>query len=1053
MADEQRQAFMEDKLPETALSMRFGRLITKYRFASLMTLVSILFFFAIPLVNAVYFNVTGKTLPITDARFRMDTRARDQWPEHPFIHAVDKFAGRFGTASYVAMAVVKKDGDIYDTEFLEKVDRLTKAVDEAPLVNHYQVQSIAHINTRVIRIEPDGALTAEPLMEEPPADDDELAVFRETVHQNPGRIYGFLVSRDDTAVQITTGFVTHRLDNRKAYEDVFNYFRKLEEEEEADGTVDIYLSGFPILVGWTYLHAFEIILFLLATIVLLFFLLLAYFRRLHGVSIPMVAGLCAAIWGMGFCGWIGISLDPLVLVIPLLITSRCISHTIQMAERFFEDFEAEVEARQRQKGRELTEQETYEAKVETATSALSKLMLPGMLAILTDAVGLTVILITTMKQMFDLGLFGSLWVVAIFFNVIILHPIMIMYLPPPHDFKHFTPRWMNAILTWIGNFTTGAARWPIIVVSVAFFAYISIYVIMNTTIGDARPGTPLFWPDHPFNQATAEIAKRFGGVDQFTVFVDGDQKGASSDGAVLQRMEAMERYVKKYADPGAVISLVDIIRVFWETNHYGDPKWGFVPDSASAVSRVIFQLMQSSTPGALRPYLTDEQEDANITFFFADHRGETIRKAVHFSEEFIEANPMGRLSIRLRTEPNAFLDASYYIFGPLLFPRARVIEVQKAELNEEQEVTGYHVLESHRVDKWTEGPKREDVEKNVIESIIALGSKKREEVKLDSELKADLKLRKDVVEKTLMKLSSEFDYRVEQMNRDPDQLATEWLGKETYTTVGDIVDHIMARGAVFVEEEWADPELGITAQTVRFCRHYCEYELWVKNEKFKDPSWNPQPTGSWTRGAEFVMAGGMMGILAAVNDEVERGHVANILLIFLINYLFVAVSYRSNAAGLVISFSVAFATMFSLWWMVVRDTGLNVNTLPVQSVGVGVGVDYALYLTDRIRQEYSWCGDLDEGIRRAISTTGMAVSFTATTLVGGIGAWVFSNLRFQAEMAQLLTILMIVNLIAAVTVVPAMFSIFRPTFFATSLAGEKAQPNVETDKKAATGGA
>jgi predicted RND superfamily exporter protein len=116
-------------------------------------------------------------------------------------------------------------------------------------------------------------------------------------------------------------------------------------------------------------------------------------------------------------------------------------------------------------------------------------------------------------------------------------------------------------------------------------------------------------------------------------------------------------------------------------------------------------------------------------------------------------------------------------------------------------------------------------------------------------------------------------------------------------------------------------------------------------------------------------------------------------------------------------------------------------------------VDYALYLTDRIRQEFSWCGDLDEGIRRAISTTGMAVSFTATCLVGGIGAWVFSNLRFQAEMAQLLTILMIVNLIAAVTVVPSLFSIIRPAFFASSLAGDEAQPKEETSRKAASGGA
>ncbi len=73
------------------------------------------------------------------------------------------------------------------------------------------------------------------------------------------------------------------------------------------------------------------------------------------------------------------------------------------------------------------------------------------------------------------------------------------------------------------------------------------------------------------------------------------------------------------------------------------------------------------------------------------------------------------------------------------------------------------------------------------------------------------------------------------------------------------------------------------------------------------------------------------------------------------------------------------------------------------------------------------------GIRRAIRTTGMAVSFTATTLVGGIVWWSFSNLRFQAEMAQLLSILMVVNMIGAIFLVPSLFSIFRPRFFASSL--------------------
>ncbi len=1042
-------SFMEDRLPESAPSMRFGRAIIRHRFAALMTLLSILLFFSIPLVNAVYFNVTGKNLAGITARFKMDTRARDQWPEHPFIHAVDKFAGRFGTASYVAVAIVKKEGEIYDYDFLEKVDRVTKAVDEAPYVNHYQVQSIAHINTRVIRVEPDGALTAEPLMEETPADDAELEIFKQTVHQNPGRIHGFLVARDDKAVQIGVGFITHRLDNREAYQKVFDHFQKLEQEEEADGTVDIYISGIPMLVGWTYVHAFEIVLFLLATIVILFFLLLGYFRRLHGVAIPMVAGLCTAIWGMGFCGWVGISLDPLILVIPLLITARAISHTVQMAERFFEDLESEVDGRATSLGRALTRDEIEEAKLETATSALAKLMVPGMLAILTDATGLMVILITTVKQMFDLGLFGSMWVVAIFFNVIIMHPIMIAYLPPPHSFQHFTPRWMNLMLGFAGKVTTGRAKWAISAVSLVILAHTTYYVLYHSTIGDARAGTPLFWPDHPFNVATGEIAKRFGGVDQFTIFVDGDQKGSSSDGAVLQRMEAMERHVKKYADPGAVISLVNIIRVFWETNHYGDPKWGFVPDSAAAVSRVIFQLSQSSTPGALRPFLTDEQEDANITFFFGDHRGDTIRKAVHFAQEFIVENPMGRLSVRLYEPESAFKNALYYIFGPLLPPRDKRMTVHKAILDEEQETQGYEKLESTPLGEWRRDPlERDAVETHVIDSVAALGSRKRVDVTLASDLRTDLRLRKEQLSKIALRLSSDFDYRIETARKDA---PTVMLGLRT---VGDIVEHVLSRAEYYVDEEWSDPELAITAQNLRFCRHYCEPELWVKNAKFKDSSWNPQPTGSWTRGAEFVMAGGIMGILAAVNEEVERGNVANILLIFVTTYFVVAMTYRSNAAGVIIMISIAFATVISLYYMALKGTGLNVNTLPVQSVGVGVGGDYALYLTDRIRQETTWCGDLDEGIRRAIRTTGMAVTFTATTLTGSIIAWGFSGLRYQAEMAQLLAILMIVNWLSAVFLMPSLYSIWRPKILAASLPAESARGVAERAEggSAAAGG-
>jgi hypothetical protein len=222
---------------------------------------------------------------------------------------------------------------------------------------------------------------------------------------------------------------------------------------------------------------------------------------------------------------------------------------------------------------------------------------------------------------------------------------------------------------------------------------------------------------------------------------------------------------------------------------------------------------------------------------------------------------------------------------------------------------------------------------------------------------------------------------------------------------------------------WESDELGIRAVATH------TKNLIVHDLKAVEGVPKYQPTNSWTRGVQFVMAGGVMGILAAINDEVERGHVANISLILAVIYVLQTLTYRSLWSGTIITIQLATATMISLAYMALKGVGLNINTLPVQSVGVGIGVDYAIYIVDRIRQEVAETeGDIDEAVRRTVSTTGMAVTFTASTIVAGIALWMFSNLRFQAEMAQLLVILMVVNMLGAITIVPSFYSIVKPKF-------------------------
>jgi hypothetical protein len=234
-----------------------------------------------------------------------------------------------------------------------------------------------------------------------------------------------------------------------------------------------------------------------------------------------------------------------------------------------------------------------------------------------------------------------------------------------------------------------------------------------------------------------------------------------------------------------------------------------------------------------------------------------------------------------------------------------------------------------------------------------------------------------------------------------------------------------------VEWWWESEEHGIRAVATN------ETNLIVHDLKAVEGEPKYQQTQSWTRGMQFVLAGGIMGILAATNEDVERSHVANISLIFLVILVLHSITYASIPSGFIILLQIATATMLSLAYMAIAGIGLNLNTLPVQSVGVGIGVDYAIYIVDRIRQEVADTADIDEAVRRAVRTTGMAVSFTATTVVGGIVLWSFSSLRFQAEMAQLLSILMVVNMLGAITVVPTFYSVLRPKVAMAQLTEEQ----------------
>jgi predicted RND superfamily exporter protein len=179
------------------------------------------------------------------------------------------------------------------------------------------------------------------------------------------------------------------------------------------------------------------------------------------------------------------------------------------------------------------------------------------------------------------------------------------------------------------------------------------------------------------------------------------------------------------------------------------------------------------------------------------------------------------------------------------------------------------------------------------------------------------------------------------------------------------------------------------------------------------------------------LASGNLGVLAAINSTVEDSQLLNFVLVMGVVFLLCSLAYRSVVAAIILLIPLNVTNIITLAIMRWLEIGLNINTLPVVSVGVGVGIDYGIYLMSRICEEYQTEGGeyTSEVATRAIKTTGKAIFFTASTMIVGVIVWyVLSSMKFQAEMGLLLALIMFINIFAALVLIPTMVNFFKPKF-------------------------
>jgi predicted RND superfamily exporter protein len=170
----------------------------------------------------------------------------------------------------------------------------------------------------------------------------------------------------------------------------------------------------------------------------------------------------------------------------------------------------------------------------------------------------------------------------------------------------------------------------------------------------------------------------------------------------------------------------------------------------------------------------------------------------------------------------------------------------------------------------------------------------------------------------------------------------------------------------------------------------------------------------------FKLATGNMGVAAATNEAVDKARWEMNFAIFGALLVMCLATFRSLRATLCILIPLAIVSVLCEALMPLLGIGLKVSTLPVVALGVGVGVDYGIYLYDRIEKHLEERKPLGAAFYEALNERGTAMVFTAVTMTLGVGTWVLSALKFQADMGVLLAFMFFLNMLGALILLPAL---------------------------------
>lgn len=598
------------------------RLLFRFRPLILLTITGITLFFIIQVYD-----------------LEMDSNLKKMVPlQHPYIQNFFKHKDDLRLGNELRIAVENTDGDIFDPDFLSTLRQISDEAFYLPGVDKSRLKSLWTPNVRWSQVDTEGIRGGEII---PPTYDGSPEAV-EQVRQNvlKSDLMGVLVSDDMKStiihlplIDVTTDDSnnTNKIDYRLLAEQIETSIRGRFEND----TVRIHIIGFAKKVGDLIEAINGVVLFFISMLIITFHLLIYDNRCVRSSSVIMVGAVMAVVWQLGIVTllrkgmvnlrqtewWarlveinptlesIQFGMDPYSMLVPFLVFAIAVSHGVQ----YVNDMTARMAS--------------GDDAILASRSTFRALFMPGLLALVSDAIGFITLWFIDIGVIRELAITASVGVAVIVLTKLIFVPVVLSYVGVGEKGleRSLSKRNDTGWQRLLANLLNPKAATASILIGV-ILAGVGLYLRQDLKIGDLNSGAPEFHRDSRYNQDNQFITDNFSvSADVLVVMVE-TEPGLCSTFPILSRIDRFMNYMNDVEGVESTASLVSVAKHIMVGFNEGNFKWSRLPKEPATLNGAMIYLPDGFTnvDCSLVP----------VYIFLHDHKADTLERAVSAVENY-----------------------------------------------------------------------------------------------------------------------------------------------------------------------------------------------------------------------------------------------------------------------------------------------------------------------------------------------------------------------------------------------------------------------------------